>query len=182
MDLLAVEGERFEPDFEDSVIVFCLDFILQALEELSKTCCFFVIFDNVSYMGATSWKLFDLVSSQPNLLILAMCISTKKKYFEPLDDSDLVSSLQFQIMDSPESRNYYKKYLKPREREIFSIADMAPISKNSFRKALLDFSPIYERDINQHIEDLTKILDKASEKTFAEQKKIAVRMINYHQA
>lgn len=50
---------------------------------------------------------------------------------------------------------------------------MAPISKSSFKKALLDFAPVYERDINSHIEQLTKILDKNSEKTFNEQKKSA---------
>lgn len=72
--MLGLDGERFDPDYEDSIIVFCLDFILQALEELSNVCCFFVIFDNASLMNVTSWKLFDCVSSQPNLLIMAMCL------------------------------------------------------------------------------------------------------------
>ena len=60
MDL---KGERFEADYEDSIILFCLDFILQALEGLRSTCCFFLVFDNVSYMSVTSWKLFDLIAS-----------------------------------------------------------------------------------------------------------------------
>ena len=46
---------------------------------------------------------------------------------------------------------------------------MAPISKANFKKAMIDFSPVYERDINNHIEELTKIIDPdTSEKTFPE--------------
>ena len=78
MDL---QGERFEADFEDSVILFCLEFILQALEELRNTCCYFVVFDNVSLMSITSWKLFDLIASQPNLLVIVMCLQTRDSYF-----------------------------------------------------------------------------------------------------
>ena len=59
---------------------------------------------------------------------------------------------------------------------------MAPISKESFKKAMLDLSPVYERDINTHIDDLTKILDMTtSSKTFSNQKKIAVKLINTFQ-
>ena len=44
---------------------------------------------------------------------------------------------------------------------------------------MIDLSPVYERDINAQIEELTKILDTTtSEKTFSEQKKIAMKMIN----
>ena len=50
-----------------------------------------MIVDNVSMMNVTSWKLFDLVSSQPNLLIMVMCIQTTAKYFEPLETSKQVS-------------------------------------------------------------------------------------------
>lgn len=60
---MELEGERFQADFEDCVILFCLDFILQALEDLRRSLCFFIVFDNVSMMNITSWKLFDLVSS-----------------------------------------------------------------------------------------------------------------------
>ena len=56
---------------------------------------------------------------------------------------------------------------------------MAPISKASFKRAMIDLSPVYERDINTAIEELTKILDTTtSEKTFADQKKIALKLIN----
>ena len=47
---------------------------------------------------------------------------------------------------------------------------MTPMSKASFKKALLDLAPVYERDINSTIEELTKILDTTtSEKKFTEQ-------------
>jgi hypothetical protein len=67
--------------------------------------------------------------------------------------------------------SYYKKNIKPREREIFNIADMAPLSKQFFSKALLDLAPVYEREINAEIEDMTRILDssKSKHKNFASQ-------------
>ena len=126
---LGLDGERYDSDYEDTVILFCLDFILQALEELQSACCFFVIFDNVSSMGVTSWKLFDLVSSQQNLLIMAMCIRTEQKYFESIETEKHVSSFHFEFEEREETISYYMKYIKPRENEIFNIADMAPISK-----------------------------------------------------
>ena len=89
---LGLEGERYDADYEDTVILFCLDFILQALEELQSFCCFFVILDNVSSMGVTSWKLFDLVSSQPNLLIIVTCIRTEQRYFQSIQTDRHVSS------------------------------------------------------------------------------------------
>jgi len=59
---------------------------------------------------------------------------------------------------------------------------MAPISKASFKKAMIDLSPVYERDINTQIEELTKILDtNTSAKTFSEQKKVALKLINTYQ-
>lgn len=86
--------------------------------------------------------------------------------------------MRFSLKDE-ECRQYYRRQIKPREYQIFSIADMAPISKLSFKKAMIDLSPVYERDINAQIEELTKILDTTtSEKTFSEQKKIAMKMIN----
>ena len=72
--LLLGEGQRFDADYEDSIILFCLDFIVHALEELRGQCCFFVVLDNVSTMNLSSWKLFDLVSSQCNFLVLVMCV------------------------------------------------------------------------------------------------------------
>lgn len=173
-----LNGEHYDADFEDTVILFCLDFITQALEELHETCCFFVFFDNVSSMRVSSWKLFDLVSSQPNLLIMTMCIRTDQRYFQPTQTENQASCFRFTIDDAEDTQSYYKKYIKPRELEIFNIADMAPISKQSFKKALIDLSPVYERDINAQIEDRTKILDQiTSEKTFPEQKRIAMKLV-----
>ena len=105
--------------------------------------------DNISQMNATSWKLFDLISSQPNLLIITMCIRTTAKYFQPVEMHTEVSSFQFMVKEDSEVINYYKKYLKPRECDIFNIADMSPISKASFKKAMISLSPVYERDINE---------------------------------
>lgn len=59
---------------------------------------------------------------------------------------------------------------------------MVPISKQAFKKAMIDLSPVYERDINTQIEERTKILDQTtSEKTFPEQKKIALKLIKTYQ-
>ena len=47
---------------------------------------------------------------------------------------------------------------------------------------MIDLSPVYERDINTQIEERTKILDQTtSEKTFPEQKKIALKLIKTYQ-
>ena len=43
--LLLEDGERFDADYEDSIILFCLDFIVHALEELKSQCCFFVVLE-----------------------------------------------------------------------------------------------------------------------------------------
>lgn len=58
---------------------------------------------------------------------------------------------------------------------------MTPISKQSFKKSLIDLSQVYERDINMHIEELTKIMDiTTSAKTFADQKKIALMLKDHY--
>ena len=47
---------------------------------------------------------------------------------------------------------------------------------------MIDLSPVYERDINNYIQELTKILDTTtSDKTFQEQKKIALTLVNTFQ-
>ena len=103
-----------------------------------------------------------------------MCLQTLEAYFEAADQQNEISAANFKILNEDEVRSYYKRYIKPREKEIFNIADMTPLSKASFKKSLVDLSQVYERDINNHIEELTKIMDTTtSEKTFAEQKRIA---------
>ena len=89
--LLLEDGERFDADYEDSIILFCLDFIVHALEELKSQCCFFVVLDNVSTMNLSSWKLFDLVSSQSNFLVLVMNIQTRTSFFENMNKETDVS-------------------------------------------------------------------------------------------
>ena len=123
------EAQRFDADYEDSVILFCLDFIVHALEELKSQCCFFVVLDNVSTMNLSSWKLFDLVSSQCNFLVLVMNIQTRTSFFAGVDQETHASDFDFKVLPDEECLSYYRKNLKPREHDIFNIADMGPLQK-----------------------------------------------------
>jgi hypothetical protein len=53
--------ERFDPEYEDILTVFCVDFIQHTLEALKEKYCYVVVFDNAEKMNLSSWRLFDLV-------------------------------------------------------------------------------------------------------------------------
>ena len=79
--------------------------------------------------------------------------------------------------------SYYRKNIKPREVELFSVADMGPLPRKAFEQALIATAPVYERDINIEIEHMTKILDaQNSIKTFGGQKKRQMQLISYYSA
>ena len=61
--------------------------------------------------------------------------------------------------------------IAPKERDIFNIADMTPLTKKEFKQALLDLALFYQRDFEIEIEDLTT---KTKEK-IAEQGKDALQ-------
>jgi len=74
--------EEMDEAAEHDIILFCHDFMLHVVNELRETMCFFVIIDNASFMNAPSWKLFDLIASNPVYMILVMNIQTNTNYFE----------------------------------------------------------------------------------------------------
>lgn len=87
----------------------------------------------------------------------------------------------FKIESDDLSQRYYQEFIKPREYEIFSVAEMTPISKESLSKALLELSPVYERTMNREIEDLTRVINsKGTIKTYAEQKEVKLRLISHY--
>ena len=87
------------------------------------------------------------------------------------------------MLPDEECLSYYRKNLRPREHDIFSVADMGPLQKQSFKQALLDLSKVYERDINVEIEHMTKILDASNTvKTYPGQKKKQMHLISYYSA
>ena len=80
-----------------------------------------------------------------------------------------MSDFEFKILPDEECLSYYRTNLKPREADLFNIADMGPLQKKFFKEALLDLSKVYERDINIEIEHMTKILDASNTvKTFTD--------------
>jgi len=59
---------------------------------------------------------------------------------------------------------------------------MAPLSKSTLRKALIDLSPIYESDMTKEIEEMTKVIDASNTiKTFGGQKEVQLRLISQYQ-
>ena len=156
---------------------------MHALEQLKDQCCFFVVLDNVSTMNLSSWKLFDLVSSQCSFLVLVLNIQTRTSFFAGIDQETNVSEFDFKIKQDEECLSYYRKNIKPREVELFSVADMGPLPKKAFEQALIATAPVYERDINIEIEHMTKILDAQNTiKTFGGQKKRQMQLISYYSA
>ena len=88
-----------------------------------------------------------------------------------------MSNLDFKIDSDEGTQKFYKDFIKPREAEIFSIADMSPMTKVSLKQALLDLGPVYERTMTKEIEEMTKIIDtKNPLKTFSAMKEISIRL------
>jgi len=57
-----IEAQKFQEDYENSLVSFCLNFILHAIDTLRQSCCFFFLIDNASLMNHSSWLLFGLVT------------------------------------------------------------------------------------------------------------------------
>jgi hypothetical protein len=73
--------EEMDEEAEHDIILFCHDFMLHVVKELRQTMCFFVMIDNASLMNAPSWKLFDLMASNPIYMVLVLNIQTNTNYF-----------------------------------------------------------------------------------------------------
>ena len=73
-----------------------------------------------------------------------------------MDQDKNVSEFDFKIKEDEECLSYYRKNIKPRENELFSVADMGPLPRKAFEQALIATAPVYERDINIEIEHMTK--------------------------
>lgn len=57
-----IEAQKFQADYESSIVTFCLNFIVYAVAHLRKICCFFFLIDNASLMNHSSWMLYGLVA------------------------------------------------------------------------------------------------------------------------
>ena len=106
-----------------------------------------------------------------------MCFKSVTNYFKETAE-DEISQLGFQISDE-QAAKFYKDFIKPKESLIFAVAEMTPWSANSFRTALKELSPVYERTMSREIEDMTEIIDgKTSKKNFNEQKEIRMALLS----
>ena len=56
-------------------------------------------------------------------------------------------------------------YINRKEDEIFSLAEMTPISKESLKTALLSLSNVYERTMNREIDAITDVVNGSARKT-----------------
>ena len=76
--------------------------------------------------------------------------------------------MNFKIDSDQATQNFYSEVIKPREQEIFSVADMTPVNRQTLKLALVDLGSVYERTMTKEIEDMTKIVDSTNTlKTFA---------------
>lgn len=68
-----------------------------------------------------------MIQSQCCSLIIVIGIECTESYFS-VENQSTVSSLNFKIdLDEP-TQLFYSEIIKPREQEIFSVADMTPIN------------------------------------------------------
>ena len=95
-DPLNMGRERFDPEYEDILTVFCVDFIQHTLEALKEKCCYVVVFDNAEKMNLSSWRLFDLVQANCRYMVLIMVIQKDNRYFEEAPENK-VSNQGFKI-------------------------------------------------------------------------------------
>ena len=61
---------------------------------------------------------------------------------------------------------------------------MPQFTKKHLKEALIDLSPYYEREINEEIDNMVKIIDaaKSKHKTFATQQRVKLRLISHFSA
>ena len=84
--------------------------MLEALTKLKDELMFFVIIDNACMMDKASWRLFDLIASENDHMILILCIkSNDASTIKPENEQ---SRLNFKIID-PHAYNFYQERLAP---------------------------------------------------------------------
>ena len=114
-------------------------------------------------------------------MVILVVIECTQNYFST-ENQTSTSSLNFKIDADEATQLYYAQEIKPREPEIFSVADMTPINRQTLKLALIDLGPVYERTMTKEIEDMTKIIDSSNPlKTFAGQKDVALRLSMQYQ-
>ena len=170
--------ESFDPECEGLVIQFCLEFVQTAIEQLRDKVCLFVVVDNAEGLNVSSWRFFEALTKRSAGLVLIMCFQEQTNYFHQPDEP---SSLGFKFEDI-QAQRYFKQHIKPVETEIFVVAEMKGLLKESLRQALLELGPVYERTMGREIEDMTEIIDpKKSAKVFAIQKEIKTALLSKYQ-
>lgn len=77
-----IDAQKFQEDYENCLLTFCLNFITHAVDGLRKACCFFFVIDNASLMNHSSWTLFGLVTQQVNFMVTVLNMETRTDFFE----------------------------------------------------------------------------------------------------
>lgn len=109
-----------------------------------------------------------------------MCVEQEACYFAK-NSNLLYTSLKINIEET--AREYYKTHLYEQENDIFNVKQMKPCDKDCFKQALTLIAGVYERSMNEEIQDLVKIIDAkaASLKTFGGQKDNGLKLVSHYQ-
>ena len=134
-------------------------------------------------MNLSSWQLFHEITNLQLFMAIVINMQVDMKFFEK-SQMESVSEFNFKIMKDPQILSFYRNKIRPKERDLFNIADMSPFNKKHLKEALIDLSPYYEREINEEIDSMIKIIDatKSKHKTFATQQRIKMRLISHYSA
>ena len=87
----------------------------------------FLLLDNAEIMDCSSWRLFNMIQSQCSSMVIVIAIECTQNYFNT-ENQTSTSSLNFKIDADEATQQYYTEEIRPREYEIFSVADMTPIN------------------------------------------------------
>lgn len=81
-----IDAQKFQEDYESSLITFCLNFIMHTIATLRNSCCFFFLIDNASLMNHSDWILFGLVTQQVNFLVTVLNMESRQDFFSKIID------------------------------------------------------------------------------------------------
>ncbi|CDW76061.1 ph domain containing protein [Stylonychia lemnae] len=171
-------NQSYPQNIEEDILFFLHEFIYEVILKLKDDILFFIVMDNVSLMDRGSWRLFDLITSDTDNLIIIMCIQNQS--IDNLTRFNYSPNLQMKISD--EAQQLYKERIAEYEREIFNVVEMEPITPFDLRQILIDLAEQYERDMKDEIYLMTQIIDSNNSiKTYHGQLEIKNKMIKKYQ-
>eukprot|EP00347_Sterkiella_histriomuscorum_P004823 403358953 len=164
---------------EEDILFFLHELLFEIVTKLKDDILFFIIIDNVSMMDRSSWRLFELITSEIDNLIIVMCIQSVSIDIHG-NSQKSSSSLNFKISNS--AYNYYQERLQDYERELFNVVEMEPITSFDLRQILIDIAETYEKDMKDEIFLMTQIIDSNNSiKSYHGQLEIKNKMIKRFQ-